>query len=120
MLLPTFSVWDTIMYAAHLRLVTSNRAEKAAVAERVLDELGLQDCRNTKVRRISGGQKRRVSIGLELLVDPSILLLDEATSGLDSKSTEDLCALLASLAGPGRCVITSIHQPAYKIFLVRT
>jgi ABC-type multidrug transport system ATPase subunit len=54
---------------------------------------------------------------LELLTDPSVLLLDEATSGLDSKSAEDICYLLQSLAGPDRCAVCSIHQPSYQIFM---
>lgn len=120
-LLPNFSVWDTLMYAAHLRLPskssTGQRVSKEDVVQSVLVELGLERVKDHAVSKISGGQRRRVSIGLELLVDPSVLLLDEATSGLDSKTTEDICALLRHLARP-RLVITTIHQPAYQIFRV--
>ncbi|KAM3573414.1 hypothetical protein VYU27_004594 [Nannochloropsis oceanica] len=122
-LLPELSVHETLTFAAELRLPQSDtREEREETVESVMTELGLGDCRNVRIGSvekvgISGGQRRRVSIGLELLTDPSILLLDEPTSGLDSKTAEDICRLLQFLAGPDRCVITSIHQPSYQIFM---
>jgi ABC-type multidrug transport system ATPase subunit len=81
-LLPTFTVWETMMYAAALRLSRSTSvAEKGRIITRVLKELGIQECRHVVVGSvekpgISGGQRRRLSLGLELIVDPSVLLLD--------------------------------------------
>lgn len=87
-LLPELSVHETLTFAAELRLPQSDtREEREETVESVMTELGLGDCRNVRIGSvekvgISGGQRRRVSIGLELLTDPSILLLDEPTSGL--------------------------------------
>lgn len=121
-LLPCFTVQETLLYAALLRLPQRwGRHEKALIVEQVLSELGLMECKDVLVgsvekKGISGGQRHRLSIGLELLVDPSVLLLDEPTSGLDSTTAEDMCGLLLSLAQPGRCVVCSIHQPSARIF----
>ncbi len=87
-LLPELSVHETLTFAAELRLPQSDtREEREETVESVMTELGLGECRNVRIGSvekvgISGGQRRRVSIGLELLTDPSILLLDEPTSGL--------------------------------------
>jgi ABC-type histidine transport system ATPase subunit len=81
-LLPCFTVQETLLYAALLRLPQRwGRHEKALIVEQVLSELGLMECKDVLVgsvekKGISGGQRHRLSIGLELLVDPSVLLLD--------------------------------------------
>lgn len=88
-LMGTLSVQETIYYSANLRLPDKMpRAEKRAVVESTIVEMGLQDCANTPIgnwhlRGLSGGERRRVSIALEILTRPRMLFLDEPTSGLD-------------------------------------
>ncbi|KAJ3670244.1 hypothetical protein LUZ60_010568 [Juncus effusus] len=89
-LYPHLTVTETLVYTALLRLPSSiSRKEKTEIAESVMSELGLMTCRNSiiggrLVRGVSGGERKRVSIGQELLINPSLLFLDEPTSGLDS------------------------------------
>ena len=88
-LLGTLTVRETIHYSAHLRLPDEMPShEKASIVQSTILEMGLQDCANTPVgnwhlRGLSGGEKRRVSIALEILMRPRLLFLDEPTSGLD-------------------------------------
>ncbi|KAK4684731.1 hypothetical protein P7C73_g5437, partial [Tremellales sp. Uapishka_1] len=123
---PTATVLETLIFAAHLRLPenipTSIKVERAAT---VLAQLGLSDIAHTRVgsidrRGISGGEMRRVSIGIELVAAPDILVLDEPTSGLDSVSASRLIKLLKSLTTENETtIIASIHQPSsalYKAF----
>ncbi|GAB5030619.1 atp-binding cassette sub-family g member 2-like [Nannochloropsis oceanica] len=113
----SFTVRETLRFSTQLRLPQEiPSAEKEALVTEVLEDLGIVECEDVLVKDISGGQRRRVSVGLELLVNPSVLLLDEPTSGLDSKTAEDICGLLKLLTKPGRLVMCSIHQPSYKIF----
>lgn len=84
-------------------------------------EMGLQDCQNTYIgnwhlRGLSGGEKRRLSIGLEILTRPRLLFLDEPTSGLDSAAAFFVVTTLKQLARDGRTVIASIHQPSSETF----
>jgi ABC-type multidrug transport system ATPase subunit len=86
----------------------------------VIKILGLGGCADTRVgddeqRGISGGERKRTSIGIELITDPSLLFLDEPTTGLDSKSALDVASLLKKLAQNGRTVITTIHCPSAEI-----
>lgn len=67
-------------------------------------------------RGISGGERKRVSVGHELLINPSIILLDEPTSGLDSTTAMNLVTSLRQLAAGGRAVITTIHQPSSRLY----
>ena len=96
-LLPELTVDETLRFAAELRLPQSDkREEREETVENVMLELGLRECRDVRIGSvekmgISGGQRRRVSIGLELLTDPSLLLLDEPTSGLVSLKTYSSC-----------------------------
>ncbi|KAG1369900.1 ABC transporter G family member 25 [Cocos nucifera] len=121
-LYPHLTVRETLVFCAMLRLPrTVSAAEKVAAAEAVLVELGLGKCADTAVgnafvRGISGGERKRVSIGHEMLVNPSLLVLDEPTSGLDSTAAYRLVATLARLAGKGRAIVTSIHQPSSRVY----
>ncbi|XP_072958497.1 ABC transporter G family member 9 [Typha angustifolia] len=121
-LYPHLTVSDTLVYTALLRLPGSlSRQEKVAQAEAVMSELGLTACRNSiiggpMVRGVSGGERKRVSIGQEMLINPSILFLDEPTSGLDSTIAARIVSTLLNLTNAGRTVIMTIHQPSSRIF----
>jgi len=87
----------------------------------VLGLLGLREIRHVQIgderkRGISGGQRKRVNIGMEMCADPTVLFLDEPTSGLDSTSSMEVCDALRQIAELGLCVVTVIHQPRYEIF----
>lgn len=121
-LLPTLTVRETLRYAADLRLPPPTTVEdRKRIVEEVILELGLKDCADTRIgdhqhRGCSGGEKRRVSIGVQLLANPSVLFLDEPTTGLDATSAFQLVRTLKSLANKGRTVITTIHQPRSEIW----
>ncbi|KAG6782141.1 hypothetical protein POTOM_011531 [Populus tomentosa] len=121
-LYPHLTVTETLLFTALLRLPkTLTRDEKAQHVERVMTELGLSRCRNSMIggplfRGISGGEKKRVSIGQELLINPSLLLLDEPTSGLDSTTAQRILTTIKRLASGGRTVVTTIHQPSSKLY----
>ncbi|XP_077244039.1 ABC transporter G family member 21-like [Tasmannia lanceolata] len=121
-LYPHLTVLETLTYAAMLRLPkTLTRQEKLNQAESVLVELGLTRCRNSIIggpllRGVSGGERKRVSIGQEMLVNPSLLLLDEPTSGLDSTTAQRIIGTLRGLAQGERTVVTTIHQPSSRLY----
>ncbi|GAB2219930.1 hypothetical protein Drorol1_Dr00007570, partial [Drosera rotundifolia] len=121
-LIGTLTVRETISYSARLRLPDKMpRSEKMALVESTIIEMGLQDCADTVIgnwhlRGISGGEKRRVSIALEILMRPRLLFLDEPTSGLDSASAFFVTQTLRGLSRGGRTVIASIHQPSSEVF----
>ena len=87
-----------------------------------MEELGLSKCGdtiigNTFIRGVSGGERKRVSIAHEMLVNPSLLILDEPTSGLDSTAAYRLVATLEAVAKKGRkTVVTAVHQPSSRVF----
>ncbi|KAG2431027.1 hypothetical protein HYH02_013459 [Chlamydomonas schloesseri] len=116
------TVYETLYFAALLRLPRSwSRADKLSRVEMVVEGLGLDRCRDTIIgshmmRGVSGGERKRVSIGHELLINPSMLLLDEPTSGLDSTTALRLMHTLRTLASGGRTIITSIHQPSSRLY----
>ncbi|KAJ1441221.1 P-loop containing nucleoside triphosphate hydrolase [Sesbania bispinosa] len=121
-LFPQLTVEETLIFSAFLRLPANmSKQQKYAKVETTVKELGLERCRHTKIgggylKGISGGERKRTSIGYEILVDPSLLLLDEPTSGLDSTSANKLLLTLQGLAKAGRTIITTIHQPSSRIF----
>ncbi|CAN1779732.1 ABC transporter G family member 14 [Linum perenne] len=121
-LYPHLTVAETLMFTALLRLPkTLTREEKAQHVERVIVELGLTRCRNSMIggplfRGISGGEKKRVSIGQEMLINPSLLLLDEPTSGLDSTTAQRILTTVKRLADGGITVVTTIHQPSSRLY----
>lgn len=97
------------------------RKEKRERVNGVISALGLDKCQNTLVggamrRGVSGGERKRVSVGHELLISPSIIILDEPTSGLDSTTAMSLVQTLKQLARDGRSIITTIHQPSSRLF----
>ncbi|KIK54551.1 hypothetical protein GYMLUDRAFT_902223 [Collybiopsis luxurians FD-317 M1] len=124
-LLPSLTVRETLLYAAALRLPsTTTDRERRNLVEEIILELGLKDCANTHVgdgashRGCSGGERRRVSIGVQMLSNPSVLFLDEPTTGLDATSAYQLIKMLKSLSFKGRTIICTIHQPRHDIFFL--
>ncbi|KAF5931302.1 hypothetical protein HYC85_032175 [Camellia sinensis] len=121
-LLGTLTVRETITYSAYLRLPTAmSKEEVHGIVEATIIEMGLQDCAdrligNWHLRGVSGGEMKRVSIGLEILTRPRLLFLDEPTSGLDSASAFSVIQTLRNVARDGRTVISSIHQPSSEVF----
>ncbi|BBN68840.1 white-brown complex homolog protein 11 [Prunus dulcis] len=124
-LITTLTVNEAVYYSAQLQLPDSmSKAEKKERAEITIREMGLQDAMNTRIggwgsKGLSGGQKRRVSICIELLTRPNLLFLDEPTSGLDSAASYYVMSRIANLDktdGTPRTVITSIHQPSSEVF----
>ncbi|KAG2554675.1 ABC transporter G family member 22-like isoform X1 [Panicum virgatum] len=116
------TVKETLTYAALLRLPrTMTRQQKRERAMDIIYELGLERCQDTMiggsfVRGVSGGERKRVCIGNEILINPSLLFLDEPTSGLDSTTALRIIQLLHDIAEDGKTVITTIHQPSSRLF----
>ncbi|KAF2661680.1 P-loop containing nucleoside triphosphate hydrolase protein [Lophiostoma macrostomum CBS 122681] len=120
-LLPTLTVRETLTYAADLRLPSVSKKERRDLVEEVILELSLKEAADTRIgdsqhRGCSGGEKRRTSIGVQLLSNPSLLWLDEPTTGLDSTSAYQVVKTLQTLARKGRTIIVTIHQPRGEIY----
>lgn len=121
-LYPSLTVRETLHYAAALRLPSwMSSKDKQRRAEDVLHKLGLRDCADVMIgseflKGISGGQKRRVTIAVQIMMEPRILLLDEPTSGLDAFTAASILAVLRGLADEGRTVICTIHQSRNDLF----
>ncbi|MET7770017.1 FHA domain-containing protein [Nocardia sp. NPDC005366] len=102
-----------LLYAAELRFPGDTRSEEREQrVDEVLDELGLSRHSDTRIDRLSGGQRKRVSVALELLTKPSLLFLDEPTSGLDPGLDKTVMEMLSGLAHDGRTVIVVTHSVA--------
>ncbi|CAL9188995.1 unnamed protein product [Musa hybrid cultivar] len=122
-LMTTLTVREAVYYSAQLQLPDSmSRAEKRARAEATIREMGLESAMDTRIggwasKGISGGQKRRVSICIELLTRPRLLFLDEPTSGLDSAASYHVMNRIAWLARrEAMTVVAAIHQPSSEVF----
>lgn len=119
---PTSTPREAIYFSAKLRLPRSTPERNLVkLTNRMLEELGLTSCADTVVggpllKGISGGERKRTSVGVELVVRPSMVFLDEPTSGLDSFSAVQLCQVLKKVANAGASVLFTIHQPASEIF----
>ncbi|XP_029007626.1 broad substrate specificity ATP-binding cassette transporter ABCG2d [Betta splendens] len=118
----TLTVRENLHFSAALRLPSSvPRGEKEARVDRLIKELGLTKVADSKVgtqtsRGISGGERKRTNIGMELVADPPVLFLDEPTTGLDASTANSVLLLLKRMASHGRTIIMSIHQPRYSIY----
>ncbi len=121
LLIEDLTVFENLYYAARLCFGHYSRDETLNVVEHVLLSLGLSEIRNLRVgsplqKTISGGQRKRVNIGLELLREPAILFVDEPTSGLSSRDSENIMDLLKELSLRGKMIFVVIHQPSSDIF----
>ncbi|XP_041837834.1 broad substrate specificity ATP-binding cassette transporter ABCG2d [Melanotaenia boesemani] len=118
----TLTVRENLRFSAALRLPSSVlQSEKEARVNHLITELGLTQVADSKVgtqisRGISGGERKRTSIGMELIIDPAVLFLDEPTTGLDASTANSVLLLLKRMANNGRTIILSIHQPRYSIY----
>ncbi|KAJ8751449.1 hypothetical protein K2173_016659 [Erythroxylum novogranatense] len=116
------TVEENLWFSARCRLSADlPKPEKILVVERVIESLGLQAIRYSLVgtvekRGISGGQRKRVNVGLEMVMEPSLLILDEPTSGLDSSSSQLLLRALRREAFEGVNICMVVHQPSYTLF----
>jgi ABC-type multidrug transport system ATPase subunit len=116
------TVRENLVYSARLRLSAAKPLrEQFAIVDDVINVLQLRHVQHSVVgsaerRGISGGQRKRVNIGMELVAKPSILFMDEPTSGLDATAAADILGALKRMAGLGMNIITVIHQPRFSIF----
>ncbi|KAL8226470.1 hypothetical protein R6Q57_016302 [Mikania cordata] len=122
-LYPHLTVTETLVFTALLRLPKDLTTQEKITphVEDVINQLRLTRCKNVIVggpnaRGVSGGERKRVSIGQEMLINPSLLFLDEPTSGLDSTTAQRIVSTLRELARGGRTVVMTIHQPSSKLF----
>ncbi|RLM98686.1 ABC transporter G family member 11-like [Panicum miliaceum] len=122
-LMSTLSVREAVYYSAQLQLPdTMPPPEKRAHADRVIREMGLGDAMDTRIggritKGISGGQRKRVSICIEMLTRPRLLFLDEPTSGLDSAASYHVMSHIARIAvREGMTVVAAVHQPSGDVF----
>jgi ATP-binding cassette subfamily G (WHITE) protein 2 len=122
-LIGMMTVRENIMFSAKLRLPSDvyGKADRERIVNEVLGELNLEKCKDTLignelVRGVSGGERKRASIGCELVMRPRVLFLDEPTSGLDAATAVQVVQTVRSLAMKGCTVAMSIHQPRFSIF----
>lgn len=121
LLMEDLTVFENLFYAARLCFGGHTREELTELVDKIITQLGLSEIKNLRVgspldKTISGGQRKRVNIGLELLREPAILFVDEPTSGLSSRDSENIMDLLKELSLRGKMVFVVIHQPSSDIF----
>lgn len=122
-LTPTQAVRESLWFSANLRLPnTYTREDKQQMVEKMLKDLGLEKCADTfigddMIRGVSGGEKKRTCVGIELIMKPKLIFLDEPTSGLDSYAAHNVVMRLKDMAHHDGCnVLCTIHQPSSEVF----
>ncbi len=121
LLFEELTVYQNLYYNARICFSDFSKSLIRKTIDKVLDDLDLQEIKHLKVgdplnKTISGGQRKRLNIALELMREPSVLFVDEPTSGLSSTDSEKVMWLLKDLARKGKLVVAIIHQPASDIF----
>lgn len=111
-----FTVQESMMIAAYLKIGNVTHRFRQILTENILKSLHLTKTKDTMISRLSGGQKKRLSIALELIDNPSIMFLDEPTTGLDSMASFQCISAIQTLAKNGRTIICTIHQPSAMIY----
>ena len=119
----TFTVEENLIFSARLRFPRKSRAEIKTLVDGVLEKIGLSARRNALVgnalrKGISGGERKRLNIGLELLSENPILFLDEPTSGLSSEDSESIIRLLRARCDEGALILVVIHQPSPEVLVM--
>ncbi|CAF4061728.1 unnamed protein product [Rotaria sordida] len=118
----TLTVQENLMFSANIRLPKEvSYTERVERVMKIISNLGLESCADTKIgtefiRGVSGGERKRTCIGMELVLAPKIFFLDEPTTGLDATTARNVMQCLSDLSKEGRTIIFSIHQPSYSIF----
>ena len=114
------TVEQALGYAVGLRLGPMSREDRAQLIHHVLDHLAMFDANpqiaESRINQISGGQKRRLNIAIELLSDPAVFFLDEPTSGLSSEDALVVMQVLYNMAAEGKTILLTLHQPSYEIY----
>lgn len=114
---PLFTVLEMMKMAANLKIGSGlSRKAKEMLIDDILDSLDLTKTRNTRCSQLSGGQKKRLSIALELIDNPPVMFLDEPTTGLDALSSYQCVKVLQDLTKSGRTIVCTIHQPSAAIY----
>ncbi|MBN2443915.1 MAG: ATP-binding cassette domain-containing protein, partial [Spirochaetales bacterium] len=124
LLFENLTVYQNLFFTAKIRMPSKNKKEIDYLIDNVLKDIGLLDKKYLRVgnpvqKVLSGGQRKRLNIGLELLTNPDLFFLDEPTSGLSSKDSEMIINLLSHLSKRGKIIFVIIHQPGsdlYKMF----
>ncbi len=121
LLIEELTVYENLYYNAKLCFDNLTEEDIISRVDSTLKNLGLYEIRNMKVgtplnKKISGGQRKRLNISLELIREPAIMFLDEPTSGLSSRDSENILDLLKELARKGKLLFIVIHQPSSEIF----
>ncbi|KAI5711906.1 hypothetical protein M8J75_004170 [Diaphorina citri] len=113
----TLTVHEHMTLMARLKMDRNlHHVERARTVDALLKELGLLKCKNSVLNVLSGGERKRVALAVQLLTDPSLLFCDEPTTGLDSFSAISVIEMLRTLASYGKTIVCSIHQPASGLF----
>ncbi|XP_029163794.1 ATP-binding cassette sub-family G member 1-like isoform X2 [Nylanderia fulva] len=115
-LLPLLTTRETLYIAARLKMGRNEQANASLIVNEIVESLGLSKCLDTLANQLSGGERKRLSIGVEM-IKPSVFLLDEPTSGLDSAASNQLMNVLHNMARANCTVVCAIHQPSSQMIL---